>query len=318
MARRSGLGKGLGALIPSTDGAGDAELRELPVGLIAANTYQPRTDFDDEAIAELAASIGELGVLQPVLVRPAGDHFELVAGERRWRAAQVAGLTTIPAIVRAVDDHASLAQALVENLQREDLSAIEEAVAYQQLVDEFGLTPEQVGDRVSKSRSAVTNTMRLLNLPGDLQAMVRAGELSAGHGRALLAVEDLDQQRQLARRVVDEDLSVRAVEDAVRRLPVLVSDPISRSGTDLAISMARRTPRNVLAATTCTAGSTTTRMPRARDWVPRRSRPAAALRHREPSKACHEASPPWWMWARSPSRSKIMRSSAGASTATSA
>lgn len=240
MARRSGLGKGLGALIPSTDGAGDAELRELPVGLIAANTYQPRTDFDDEAIAELAASIGELGVLQPVLVRPAGDHFELVAGERRWRAAQVAGLTTIPAIVRAVDDHASLAQALVENLQREDLSAIEEAVAYQQLVDEFGLTPEQVGDRVSKSRSAVTNTMRLLNLPGDLQAMVRAGELSAGHGRALLAVEDPDQQRQLARRVVDEDLSVRAVEDAVRRLPrpdapvpAPIADPAARSASIL-------------------------------------------------------------------------------------
>lgn len=228
MTRRSGLGKGLSALIPTTDSPSDAELRDLPVGLISANAYQPRSEFDDEAIDALTASITELGVLQPVLVRPVGDHFELVAGERRWRAAQAAGLATIPAIVRKVDDHDSLAQALVENLQREDLSAIEEAVAYQQLVDEFGLTPEQVGERVSKSRSAVANTLRLLQLPPDLQAMVRSGELSAGHGRALLAVADAEQQAALAQQIVTQDLSVRATEDAVRRLPDPDAEPAPR------------------------------------------------------------------------------------------
>jgi ParB family chromosome partitioning protein len=218
VGRRSGLGRGLGALIPNAESGGfdESVLRELPIALVRPNRYQPRDHFDDDALASLAASIRELGVLQPVLVRPMDDHFELVAGERRWRAAQVVGLTSIPALVRDVADTASLEQALVENLHREDLSPLEEAAAFQQLVDDFQFSYEQVGQRVGKSRSAVANSIRLLQLPAPIQRLVNEKALSAGHARALLAIERAEVQQLLAERILSEDLSVRATEEAVR------------------------------------------------------------------------------------------------------
>lgn len=225
MGRRSGLGRGLEALLPSgaqeaealADG-GALELMELPIAQIQVNRYQPRADFDEEALSSLTESVRELGVLQPVLVRPTEDGFELIAGERRWRAAQAAGLTTIPSLVRIVEDKSALEQALVENLHREDLNPLEEAAGYQQLIDEFGLTQDAVATRVGRSRSAVTNTIRLLQLPEDLKEQVASRAISAGHARALLACEDAEEQQALAQRIVDEGLTVRETEEAVRRL----------------------------------------------------------------------------------------------------
>ncbi len=218
MARRGGLGRGLGALIPAegTD-APTSTLREVAVGSITANVNQPRTRFDEEALSSLVASVRELGVLQPILVRPAGEGaYELIAGERRWRAAKRAGLATIPAVVRSVDEVASLEQAVVENLHRQDLNPLEEAAAYQQLVEEFGFTHDQLAQRVGKSRAAVSNTLRLFQLPPSIQRQVADGQLSAGHARALLGTPDRLFQEMMARRVVTDGLSVRAVEEAVR------------------------------------------------------------------------------------------------------
>ncbi|MEI7622809.1 MAG: ParB/RepB/Spo0J family partition protein [Actinomycetes bacterium] len=219
MARRSGLGKGLGSLIPTTERLqdSDAVLRELPISEIVANTYQPRSHFDEEALVSLSASIRAVGVLQPILVRElADDSYELIAGERRWRAAKRAGLQTIPAIVRSAEDEGSLEQALIENLHREDLGALEEAAAYQQLIEEFKLTQDQVATRVGKSRSAVANTMRLLQLPTSIQRLLSDGQLSAGHARALLGTPDRAFQEKLAKAIVSEKLTVREVEDRVR------------------------------------------------------------------------------------------------------
>lgn len=218
MARRSGLGKGLGALIPTeVTGERGSSLVEIPIGDVRPNAYQPRRHFDEEALASLTASIRELGVLQPVLVRPAGEgQYELIAGERRWRAARRAGLSAIPAIVREAGDVASLEQALVENLHREDLNALEEAAGYQQLIEEFGLTHDQVAARVGKSRTAVTNVLRLFQLPPSIQKLVAEGALSGGHARALLGTPDRAFQESLAKRAVAEGMSVRAVEDTVR------------------------------------------------------------------------------------------------------
>lgn len=219
MARRSGLGKGLGSLIPTTEELRESEgqLRELPISEITANTYQPRSHFDDEALASLTASIKSLGVIQPILVREvAEDRFELIAGERRWRAAQAAGLPTIPAIVRPAENQDSLEQALVENLHREDLGALEEARAYLRLSEEFGLSQDQIAAKVGKSRSAVANTLRLLQLPSSLQTMLAEGQISAGHAKVLLGLDDPAAQEKLARAVVSEKLTVREVEDRVR------------------------------------------------------------------------------------------------------
>jgi ParB family chromosome partitioning protein len=191
-------------------------LQELPIGAIRPNPYQPRDRFDEEGLGALADSIREVGLLQPVLVRPAGDGFELIAGERRWRAARRAGLAAIPAIVRATDDRKALEQALVENLQRDDLNPLEEAAAYQQMIEDFSMTHEQVATSVGKSRAAVTNTLRLLQLPPSIQRALRDEQLSMGHARALLGTPDRAFQEALARRTISEDLSVRAVEDAVR------------------------------------------------------------------------------------------------------
>ena len=218
MERRSGLGKGLAALIPAeVAGESASVLQDLPVVAIEPNPNQPRVHFDEESLADLAASIRELGILQPVLVRTAeAGRYRLIAGERRWRAARRAGLDTIPAIVRETDELGSIEQALVENLHRQDLTALEEAAAYQQLIEAFELTHDQVATRVGKSRVSVTNTLRLLQLPPTIQHLLADGRLSAGHARALLGTPDRGFQETLARRAVAEHLSVRAVEEAVR------------------------------------------------------------------------------------------------------
>ena len=218
MTRKGGLGKGLGALIPpgAAEGLGAGGYQELPVATIRANRYQPREHFGEEQLSALADSIREVGVLQPVLVRPADDGYELIAGERRWRAARRAGLQAIPALIRTTDDASALEHALVENVHRADLNALEEAAAYQQLIEDFGLTHEQVAARVGRSRVAITNTLRLLQLPPAIQKMIQEDTLKGGHARALLGTPDRAFQERLARRVVNEGLSVRAVEDAVR------------------------------------------------------------------------------------------------------
>src|ERR1700728_376658 len=223
MARRSGLGKGLGALIPTElPGQPTSALREVPIGNIRPNTRQPRTYFDEEAMSALAASIRELGVLQPVLVKELpgeSDSYELIAGERRWRAARRAGLQTIPVLAQVeAGDVLSLEQALVENLHREDLNPLEEAAAYQQLIDDFSFTHEQVSKRVGKSRAAVTNTLRLLQLPAGVQRALADSTISAGHARALLGTPDRTLQEALVARIIAEGLTVRGVEDAVREL----------------------------------------------------------------------------------------------------
>jgi ParB family transcriptional regulator, chromosome partitioning protein len=220
MARRSGLGKGLSALIPSEAvGESDSLLRVVPISHIRPNSFQPRSHFDDESMASLAASIKAVGLLQPVLVRELHEEtesYELIAGERRWRAARRAGMQTIPVLVQVADDVASLEQALVENLHRVDLNALEEAAAYQQLIDEFGLTHEQVASRVGKGRATITNTLRLLQLPAGVQQALAERTISAGHARALLGTPDRALQEKLVERIVDEGLTVRAVEDLVR------------------------------------------------------------------------------------------------------
>jgi ParB family chromosome partitioning protein len=190
---------------------------QIPVDSIEANRLQPRSRFDGEELAAMAASIAEVGVLQPLLVRRIDEYrYELIAGERRWRAARKAGLHEVPAVIRQVDDRTSLEQAVVENLHRADLNGVEEAAAYRQLIDEFGMTQEEVARRVGKSRSAVANTLRLLQLPAVVQRLIANGELSAGHARALLAVPDPVTQIELAKRVVEEELSVREVEKLVQ------------------------------------------------------------------------------------------------------
>jgi ParB family chromosome partitioning protein len=242
-AGKKALGKGLGALIGESRAAlaragsvavpPEGRLRELALADIAVNRRQPRRAFSDEELRELAASIRALGVVQPVVVRPlhadpapgagglpapTGVRFELIAGERRLRAARLAGLEYIPALVRPADEIASLEIALAENVAREDLNAIEEAQAYAALVDEFGLTHERIAELVGRSRVAVTNLMRLLDLPDDVQAMIERGELSEGHGRALLALADHGERRRVARLAATQGLSVRQVEALVKKL----------------------------------------------------------------------------------------------------
>lgn len=230
---KRGLGKGLGALIPSAEDAATrtpapaadgrvispvdgATYAELPVGTILPNPRQPRTVFDEEAMAELVFSIKEIGLLQPIVVRAlSGGGYELIAGERRLRASREAGLTVIPAIIRATDDEDLLRDALLENLHRADLNALEEAAAYQQLLSDFGCTQDELARRVGRSRPQVSNTLRLLKLPPDVQRRVAAGVLSAGHARALLSLDDQAAMEMLAARIVAEGLSVRAVEEII-------------------------------------------------------------------------------------------------------
>lgn len=226
-ARKSGLGRGLDALIPvdhPSVGFAEVELSE-----IAPNPQQPRVHFDDDALGELAASITEVGVLQPIVVRPGDPEgtYVLIAGERRLRAAAIAGLRSIPAVIRSVEsDERYLSEALIENVQRKDLSPLEEAAAYRNLLEDFGMTHEQVAKRVAKSRSAVTNTLRLLQLPAPIQGMLEREELSAGHARALLSLDDEAYAVHIAQRAVAEGWSVRTVEEAVKEREV--EDPPKR------------------------------------------------------------------------------------------
>jgi ParB family chromosome partitioning protein len=218
MARAGGLGRGLGSLIPSEkqpeqSGAG---VDLIAVNEVKPNPHQPRQHFDEEALSTLTDSIRELGVLQPILVRQASKGYEIIAGERRWRAAKRVGLTTIPALIRQADDTSSLEQAIVENVQRSDLNPLEEATAYQQLIEEFKFTHDQVAKRVGKSRTSITNALRLLVLPPSIQKMIREDKLSMGHARALLSSPDRVFQEKIAKQAVAEGWSVRAVEDAMR------------------------------------------------------------------------------------------------------
>ncbi|MGI8879127.1 MAG: ParB/RepB/Spo0J family partition protein [Jatrophihabitans sp.] len=246
--RRGGLGRGLGALIPTAASPGEsqdatpqhdeaehsptqtvtgsdasvglqetpgARFSEIPVEQITANPKQPRTVFDEDALTELTHSVREFGVLQPIVVRPVGANYELVMGERRLRAATAAGLSAIPAIVRDTADEALLRDALLENIHRAQLNPLEEAAAYQQLLEEFGVTHDELAGRIGRSRSHVSNTIRLMNLSVPVQRRVAAGVLSAGHARALLALPSADDQDELAGRIVAEGLSVRATEELV-------------------------------------------------------------------------------------------------------
>jgi ParB family chromosome partitioning protein len=232
----------LSALIP-TEVAGDrsSALRDVPIGSIKPNPRQPRVNFDEDTMSSLAASIRELGILQPVLVRQIGgdaaDEFELIAGERRWRAARRAGLHTIPVLVQSSDEPRSLEQALVENLHRQDLNVLEEAAAYQQLIEEFGYTHDQVATRVGKSRTAVTNILRLLQLPAGVQRLLAEGQITPGHARALLGTPDRGYQEVLAKSIVADGLTVRAIEEMVREhsegggaSPDARPGPVERSG----------------------------------------------------------------------------------------
>ncbi|HSN42921.1 MAG TPA: ParB/RepB/Spo0J family partition protein [Propionibacteriaceae bacterium] len=252
---QTGLGRGLGELFARTEGEAETPgapsaplsdgswFAELPVGSITPNPRQPRTVFDEDALAELVDSLREVGVLQPVVVREVGrDSYELVMGERRWRAAKAAGLERVPAIVRAIDDSDLLRDALLENLHRAQLNPLEEAAAYQQLLDDFGCTQEELATRIKRSRPQISNTIRLLKLPAPVQRRVAAGVLSAGHARALLMVPDASAQEKLAQRIVAEGMSVRAVEEivAVGDLPVdkAKRTPVRREPSQRAIELA--------------------------------------------------------------------------------
>jgi ParB family transcriptional regulator, chromosome partitioning protein len=248
MRRRGGLGRGLDALIPSAaPGGADGEqdrsgtvlamqerrwalanlpYREVPVDLIDPNPRQPRGVFDEEELAELTASIQAVGVLQPVVVRPMGERYQLIMGERRLRAAKAAGLATIPAVLRETADEHLLRDALLENIHRQDLNPLEEAAAYEQLLDDFGVTHDDLAARLGKSRPAISNALRLLRLPGSVQRRVAAGTLSAGHARAIASIPDPEQQERLADRIISEGLTVRQAEELARR--AAIGDPVLR------------------------------------------------------------------------------------------
>ena len=219
MSKKIGLGKGLGALLPAPEETPFSGLIEAPVRAIAPNPRQPRTQLDEQTLRELADSIREHGVIQPLIVTRSGeDQYTLIAGERRWRAAQLAGLEAVPVVVKDVAPQQMLEMALVENVQRSDLNALEEAAAYKHLSDEFGLTQDQIAQRVGKSRVAVANTMRLLKLPEAIKARLADGLITEGHARALLTVTDAAVQQRLLSQIVKNGLSVRQTEELVRRL----------------------------------------------------------------------------------------------------
>ncbi len=222
--KRSALGKGLGALIEDAgnmrnDSNRNSSIDEIDVRFIEANPFQPRTDFDEESLNELAESIKQIGIIQPITVRKIGNSkYQLISGERRYRAAQMAGFLTIPAYVRTADDQGMLEMALVENIQREDLDAIEIAISYQRLIDECKLTQENMSDRVGKKRSTITNYLRLLKLPAEIQLGIRKKMLSMGHARALITIEDASDQLYIFEQILNDGLSVRSVEDMVRKI----------------------------------------------------------------------------------------------------
>jgi len=215
--KRKALGKGLGALLPSVP-AGSAEktYMDLPIDEITPNQYQPRTNFNEESLNELAQSIKSDGVIQPVIVRRSGSGYELITGERRWRAAKRAGLRTIPAVIRDVSEFRTLEWALIENIQRQDLNPLEEATAYASLIDDFHLTQEELAQRVGKDRSSIANYLRLLRLPSEIKERIERNELTMGHARALISLDKAKDQLELAKRIIAEQLNVRQVENLIR------------------------------------------------------------------------------------------------------
>ena len=215
---KKGLGRGLQALLPEAEVADGQGVTEVEIGLIRPNPSQPRKHFDEEKLDELATSIREHGVVQPLILRPRGEGYDLVAGERRWRAARLAGLRTVPAMVREFTEAQVMEISLIENLQREDLNPMEEALAFRRLTEEFGLNQEELGKRLGKSRPQITNTLRLLNLPPAIQDLVAAGQVSMGHAKVLLSLEDASIQDDLARRIVSHGLSVRDTENLTKRM----------------------------------------------------------------------------------------------------
>jgi ParB family transcriptional regulator, chromosome partitioning protein len=214
---RKPLGRGLGALL-SVEQPSSAEPNEVPIESVEPSSAQPRTRFDEEKLAELSRSIRANGVVQPLLVRRKGQGYELIAGERRWRAAQLAGLSLVPVVIRDVPDDKILELALIENIQREDLNPIEEAQAYKKLIESIGMTQEALAERVGRDRSYITNYLRLLRLPEDLRALIEEGKLSTGHARSLLGAPDASTQRRLAKKIIDGGLSVRETERLIREL----------------------------------------------------------------------------------------------------
>jgi ParB family chromosome partitioning protein len=240
---RKVLGRGLSALLSDATTQISEDLKEIDIDLIEPNNVQPRTRFDESQLEELSQSIKINGIVQPILVRRIGtEKYQIVAGERRWRAAQLAGLQKIPAVIRDVPDDRMLELALIENIQRQELNAIEEAHAYKKLIETLGLTQEVVAQRVGRDRTFVTNYLRLLRLPEDIQNLVEESKLSMGHARALLGIEDIDKQRELALKIVEQGFSVRETERTIKRLitndtsidvlPIKVDDPNYRSAED--------------------------------------------------------------------------------------
>jgi ParB family chromosome partitioning protein len=223
-AQKKGLGRGMGALIPTTPIKEKQETKNkeeetlININKVEPNPDQPRKDFDEEALKELSQSIQQYGVIQPLIVKKRKDYYEIVAGERRWRAAKLAGLKKVPVIVKDYSENEIVEIALIENIQRENLNAIEEALAYKRLMEDFSLKQEEVAKKVAKSRTSVTNSLRLLKLDERVQDMLSKEELSMGHARALLAIEDGNQQVEVANKVIDEKLSVRDIENLVKRL----------------------------------------------------------------------------------------------------
>ena len=244
MSRKGGLGRGLGSLLPIGERGEESSIyRELPLAAISPNSNQPRKAFDEESLNALSASIAAIGVLQPILVRAVSeDSYEIIAGERRFRAAKRAGLDRIPALVHNADELSSLERAVVENLHRQDLNPLEEASAYQQLIEDFGLTHETLALRMGKSRVSITNSLRILQLPPTILSMIAQGLISAGHARALLGSPDRIFQESLARKIVEESLSVRSVEEEIRRERDAVTESVSDKASRIK-GQARVAPR---------------------------------------------------------------------------
>ncbi|HET6499115.1 MAG TPA: ParB/RepB/Spo0J family partition protein [Coriobacteriia bacterium] len=245
MSKR-GLGRGLSALIPSAGEDEVQDVREVPVDQISPNPRQPRTALSDDGVAELADSISKVGVLQPVMVRPHADGYQIIAGERRWRAARMAGLERVPVRVLSIGEAESLELALIENLQREDLNPIEEARGFRRLLTEHQMTQAELADKVSKSRSAVTNALRLLDLPEEVQGHVYEGRLSAGHARAILAVPDEEMRIRLAEKVVAEGQSVRETEALARLYAAGQAERAPRPRTPKSFKIVARKLRRML------------------------------------------------------------------------
>ena len=247
MSKPGGLGRGLASLIPTGSSQGEnGDQRELPIGQVFPNPDQPRTQMNEDHIAELADSISKVGILQPVIVRPRDAGFQIIAGERRWRAAKHAGLETIPVRIMHADETESLELALIENLQRQDLNPVEEARGYRRLLSEYQMTQAELADKVSKSRSAITNALRLLDLPEEVQDLLYEGKLSAGHARAVLSVPDDQKRIRLATKIVDEGLSVREAENLARLYLAGEMERAPRPATPKAYKLVARRLRRVL------------------------------------------------------------------------